>query len=195
MYRPDHHAAVPAGAGRVGNARGHLDLQRLLLGVDLFIQSGDRLPVTTAINKLKGQFLDDYGLIAAGAMITLIPTLLIYAALQRQFVAGLTLGGSKGLSSDLLAGFSPGCRPPTGPGVPALGRAAASTWTAPGASTSRPPTAKTPTAGFESSRSSTKSRWSDIAVPGHWQLQGHGASPVVHQRHLPVPGRAAVRAG
>ncbi len=62
----------------------------------LFIQSGDRLPVTTAINKLKGQFLDDYGLIAAGAMITLIPTLLIYAALQRQFVAGLTLGGSKG---------------------------------------------------------------------------------------------------
>jgi multiple sugar transport system permease protein len=40
--------------------------------------------------------LDDYGLIAAGATITLIPTLIIYAALQREFVAGLTLGGSKG---------------------------------------------------------------------------------------------------
>jgi multiple sugar transport system permease protein len=62
----------------------------------LLIQSGDRLPVTTAINSLKGQFLDNYNLIAAGATITLIPTLIVYLALQRQFVAGLTLGGSKG---------------------------------------------------------------------------------------------------
>ena len=62
----------------------------------LLIQSGDRLPVTTAINNLKGVFLDDYNLISAGATITLIPTLIVYLALQRQFVAGLTLGGSKG---------------------------------------------------------------------------------------------------
>ncbi|WP_353827698.1 carbohydrate ABC transporter permease [Agromyces sp. SYSU T0242] len=62
----------------------------------LFIQSGDRLPVTTAINNLKGQFLSDYNLLAAGAMITVIPTLIIYLLLQRQFVAGLTLGASKG---------------------------------------------------------------------------------------------------
>jgi multiple sugar transport system permease protein len=62
----------------------------------LFINSGDRLPVTTAINRLKGQFLTDYGLLAAGATITLIPTLIVYLMLQRQFVAGLTLGGSKG---------------------------------------------------------------------------------------------------
>jgi multiple sugar transport system permease protein len=62
----------------------------------LFIQSGDRLPVTTAINNLNGVFLSDYNLISAGAIITVIPTLVIYAALQRQFVAGLTLGGSKG---------------------------------------------------------------------------------------------------
>ncbi len=62
----------------------------------LFIPSGDRLPVTTAINSLNGQFLSDYNLIAAGAMITVIPTLAIYLALQRQFVAGLTLGASKG---------------------------------------------------------------------------------------------------
>ncbi|MBB6404869.1 carbohydrate ABC transporter permease [Arthrobacter sp. AZCC_0090] len=62
----------------------------------LFIQSGDRLPITTAINNLQGQFLSNYNLIAAGAMITLIPTLIIYLALQRQFVAGLTLGSSKG---------------------------------------------------------------------------------------------------
>lgn len=62
----------------------------------LFIQNGDRLPVTTAINNLQGQFFNDYNLLAAGAVITVIPTLVIYLLLQRQFVAGLTLGSSKG---------------------------------------------------------------------------------------------------
>jgi multiple sugar transport system permease protein len=62
----------------------------------LFIQSGDRLPLTTGLNNLKGQFLSDYNLMAAGAMITVIPTLIIYLVLQKQFVAGLTLGANKG---------------------------------------------------------------------------------------------------
>ncbi len=62
----------------------------------LFIQSGDRLPLTTGLNNLQGQFISDYNLMAAGAMITVIPTLIIYLVLQRQFVAGLTLGANKG---------------------------------------------------------------------------------------------------
>jgi multiple sugar transport system permease protein len=62
----------------------------------LLITSGNRLPITTAINNLQGQFLNNDNLIAAGATITLIPALVIYFALQRQFVAGLTLGGTKG---------------------------------------------------------------------------------------------------
>lgn len=62
----------------------------------ILIQSGDRLPVTTAINNLKGQFAENYNLLAAGAVIIVIPTLVIYLLLQRQFVAGLTLGANKG---------------------------------------------------------------------------------------------------
>jgi multiple sugar transport system permease protein len=62
----------------------------------LFITSGDRLPITTGVNSLQGQFLANYNLIAAGATITVIPTLIIYLALQRHFVAGLTLGANKG---------------------------------------------------------------------------------------------------
>ena len=62
----------------------------------LFISDGSRLPVTTSINNLQGEFVSDYNLISAGATLTIIPTLAIYLALQRQFVAGLTLGGSKG---------------------------------------------------------------------------------------------------
>jgi multiple sugar transport system permease protein len=62
----------------------------------LFIQTGDRLPITTGVNSLQGQFLMNDNLIAAGATITVIPTLVVYLALQRHFVAGLTLGASKG---------------------------------------------------------------------------------------------------
>jgi multiple sugar transport system permease protein len=62
----------------------------------LFLQSGNRLPITTGVNSLQGQFLMNYNLIAAGATITVIPTLIIYLALQRHFVAGLTLGANKG---------------------------------------------------------------------------------------------------
>jgi multiple sugar transport system permease protein len=62
----------------------------------LFLQTGDRLPITTGVNSLQGQFLMNYNLIAAGATITVIPTLIIYLALQRHFVAGLTLGANKG---------------------------------------------------------------------------------------------------
>jgi multiple sugar transport system permease protein len=62
----------------------------------IFIQSGNRLPITTAINNLKGEWLTNYNLLAAGAMITVIPTLVIYLVLQRQFISGLTLGANKG---------------------------------------------------------------------------------------------------
>lgn len=62
----------------------------------LFIQTGDRLPVTNGINNLFGQFAQNDNLIAAGALLTAIPVLAIYIALQRQFVAGLTLGSNKG---------------------------------------------------------------------------------------------------
>jgi multiple sugar transport system permease protein len=62
----------------------------------ILIQSNNRLPMTTAVNNLQGEFLSDYNLIAAGAVITMIPTLVVYLALQRQFIAGLTLGANKG---------------------------------------------------------------------------------------------------
>lgn len=62
----------------------------------LFIQSGDRLPITTGINNLYGTYAQNDNLIAAGAIMTAVPALAVYLALQRQFVAGLTLGSSKG---------------------------------------------------------------------------------------------------
>ncbi|MCQ8188018.1 carbohydrate ABC transporter permease [Streptomyces rugosispiralis] len=62
----------------------------------VFISDGDKLPITSALNNLRGQFFTDYNLLAAGSVIVALPTVLVFLLLQRHFIAGLTLGASKG---------------------------------------------------------------------------------------------------
>jgi multiple sugar transport system permease protein len=62
----------------------------------VLFQSGDKRPITSAIANLSGQYFTNPNLIAAGSLMTAIPTLLVYFLLQKQFVSGLTLGSSKG---------------------------------------------------------------------------------------------------
>jgi multiple sugar transport system permease protein len=62
----------------------------------VFISDGDKLPVTSALNNLRGQFFTDYNLLAAGSVIVALPTLVVFLLLQRHFIAGLTLGSTKG---------------------------------------------------------------------------------------------------
>ena len=62
----------------------------------ILMKSGDRRPITSALNNLQGQFFTDTNLLAAGALLAAIPTILVYMALQRHFISGLTLGSSKG---------------------------------------------------------------------------------------------------
>jgi multiple sugar transport system permease protein len=62
----------------------------------LLLRTGAKLPITSALNNLSGQFFTDNNLLAAGALLVALPTLIVYFALQKQFVAGLTLGSTKG---------------------------------------------------------------------------------------------------
>ncbi|GAB2751122.1 carbohydrate ABC transporter permease [Terrabacter koreensis] len=62
----------------------------------VLLQQGDKFPVTSSLNNLRGQFFTDNNLVAAGSMIIAIPTPVIFFVLQRHFVAGLTLGATKG---------------------------------------------------------------------------------------------------
>jgi multiple sugar transport system permease protein len=59
------------------------------------ISTGSKYPITTAILNLKGTYAVNNNLLAAGALIIAIPTLAVYAALQKQFISGLTLGSTK----------------------------------------------------------------------------------------------------
>ena len=62
----------------------------------VLISSGDKMPITSALANLSGTFFTNDNLVAAGALLTAIPTLIVYFVLQRQFVSGLTLGAEKG---------------------------------------------------------------------------------------------------
>ena len=58
--------------------------------------SDSKRPITSALGRLTGEYVTDYNLLAAGAMIAALPTLIVFFVLRKQFVAGLTLGSTKG---------------------------------------------------------------------------------------------------
>jgi multiple sugar transport system permease protein len=57
---------------------------------------GDKFPITSALNNLRGQFFTDYNLLSAGSVLVALPVLIVFFVLQKHFVAGLTLGSTKG---------------------------------------------------------------------------------------------------
>ncbi|MFJ5898940.1 carbohydrate ABC transporter permease [Streptomyces sp. NPDC093064] len=62
----------------------------------IFISDPGKLPITSSLNNLRGQFFTDYNLLAAGSVLVALPTILVFLLLQRHFIAGLTLGSTKG---------------------------------------------------------------------------------------------------
>ena len=62
----------------------------------LLMKTGDKRPITSALNNLQGQFFTDTSVLAAGALLAAIPTIIVYLALQQHFISGLTLGSTKG---------------------------------------------------------------------------------------------------
>ena len=59
------------------------------------IQSDSNATVTLGLSGLRGEFVTNWNLITAAALLAAIPTLLIYAVLQRQFLGGLFAGSFK----------------------------------------------------------------------------------------------------
>ena len=62
----------------------------------MLMNSGDRRPITSALNNLTGAFFTNYNVLAAAAFIVAAPTIILYLILSKQFVRGLTLGSTKG---------------------------------------------------------------------------------------------------
>ena len=62
----------------------------------VLMRTGDKFPVTSSLNNLRGEFFTDNNLVSAGSVLVAIPTFVIFFLVQKQFVRGLTLGASKG---------------------------------------------------------------------------------------------------
>jgi multiple sugar transport system permease protein len=61
----------------------------------VLLSDGSKKPATAGLAALRGQFNTDWPVVAAGALIAAIPTVLIFTFLQRYFIQGLTLGSGK----------------------------------------------------------------------------------------------------
>jgi ABC-type glycerol-3-phosphate transport system permease component len=64
----------------------------------VFISSPEKrtLPLGLASVSMQAQYKTDFGLMFAGLAITIVPTLIVYALLQRRLTSGITLGALKG---------------------------------------------------------------------------------------------------
>jgi multiple sugar transport system permease protein len=60
------------------------------------ISTGKKRPITSALTDLQGEFVANQNMIAAAALMAAVPTIIIFILLQKQFIAGLTLGSTKG---------------------------------------------------------------------------------------------------
>ncbi len=61
----------------------------------IFIYDPNRAPVTTSFFKFVDRFSRDWALTSAGAIIIIFPVMVLFLALQRQFIEGLAEGGVK----------------------------------------------------------------------------------------------------
>lgn len=66
------------------------------IGPQVFIQTQSKLPLPVVLNQYMGVYTQDYGIFLAGTLIAIIPPAILFFALQKEFVSGLTSGAVKG---------------------------------------------------------------------------------------------------
>jgi multiple sugar transport system permease protein len=62
----------------------------------VLLKTGDKRPITSALNNFQGSFFTDQNVLAAMSFMVALPTIVVYLVLSKQFVRGLTLGSTKG---------------------------------------------------------------------------------------------------
>ncbi len=59
-------------------------------------QGDDAAPITVGVAALKGQWTTSWNLVSAGSVLAALPSVAMFFAMQKHFVAGLTFGATKG---------------------------------------------------------------------------------------------------
>ncbi len=62
----------------------------------VLIQGDHAMPITAGLKSLNGQWVAQWQLVSAGSILAALPPVIIFFMLQKQFIAGLTVGATKG---------------------------------------------------------------------------------------------------
>ncbi len=62
----------------------------------VLVQGEHALPVTAGLKSLNGQWVAQWHLVSAGSIVAALPPVALFFLLQKHFIAGLTLGATKG---------------------------------------------------------------------------------------------------
>ncbi|MDD7911413.1 carbohydrate ABC transporter permease [Pseudovibrio exalbescens] len=62
----------------------------------VLVQGSHALPVTAGIFSLNGQWVAQWQLVSAGSIVAAMPPVIMFFLMQKHFIAGLTLGATKG---------------------------------------------------------------------------------------------------
>lgn len=62
----------------------------------VLVQGNHAMPITAGLKSLNGQWISQWQLVSAGAIVAALPPILMFFAMQKHFIAGLTLGATKG---------------------------------------------------------------------------------------------------
>jgi ABC-type glycerol-3-phosphate transport system permease component len=65
------------------------------IGPNIFLQSQDNLTLPVVLNQYIGEYSQQYGVFLAGTLLAIIPPAILFFALQREFISGLTTGAVK----------------------------------------------------------------------------------------------------
>jgi multiple sugar transport system permease protein len=62
----------------------------------VMLQDDANLPITVGVRTLNGEFVQQWQLISAASLLAALPPVIMFFAMQKHFIAGLTLGATKG---------------------------------------------------------------------------------------------------
>ncbi|MEL6202916.1 MAG: carbohydrate ABC transporter permease, partial [Pseudomonadota bacterium] len=62
----------------------------------VMLQDDAKLPITVGVRTLNGEFVQQWQLVSAASLLAAVPPVIMFFAMQKHFIAGLTLGATKG---------------------------------------------------------------------------------------------------
>jgi ABC-type glycerol-3-phosphate transport system permease component len=62
----------------------------------IILQSSDRFTLPIGLNQMVGVYEADYGALMSGTLLAVLPVVVLFFLLQKEFIAGLTKGAVKG---------------------------------------------------------------------------------------------------